>query len=220
MADRATRKKRLTAERRAQILKAAVEIFSSKGLNAATIPEIARKAGVAVGTIYIYFPSKRELFVAMMKDLIITAPLLHLIYSIKGDNIATVFPQIMQNRFDLIQSDEMAWLPSLMGEVLRDKELRDLFRERFLRPLFNQLEGVYRALLPAGKSGIAPPVAVRTIGGLILGFSMIKMVESSASPLDDLPGDKVAADVARFMLFGLTGDRNQEDSHVPERHQP
>jgi AcrR family transcriptional regulator len=213
MADRATRKKRLTIERRAQILKAAQEVFASKGLTAATIPEISRKAGVAVGTIYIYFPSKRDLFIAMIKDLIITAPLLDLIYSISGDNISTVFPQIMQNRFDLIQSEEMAWIPSLMSEVMRDPELKALWNERFFKPFAAQMEGVYRALQPPGQSGLAPALAVRAIGGLILGFLMLKMLEGNASPVDNLPREKVAADMARFMLYGLAGNPPKEENH-------
>jgi AcrR family transcriptional regulator len=204
MADRETRKKRLTIERRSQILKAALEVFTVKGFTAATIPEIAIKAGVAVGTIYIYFPSKRELFIAMIKDLIITAPLLDLIYNISGDNIDTLFPQIMQNRFDLIQSGEMSWMPALLSEVMRDPELKALWSERFFKPFSAQMEGIYRKLQPAGQPGIAPALAVRAIGGLILGFLMIKMLEAGTSPLDNLPKEKVAADMAHFMLHGLS----------------
>ena len=181
-------------------------MFTGKGFSAATIPEIAVKAGVAVGTIYIYFPSKRELFIAMIKDLIITAPLLDLIYQISGDNISAVFPQIMRNRFDLIQSEEMSWMPSLIGEVLRDPELKTLWRERFFKPFTAQMEGIYRKLQPPDQPGIAPSIAVRAIGGLIIGFLMIKMLEGETSPLDALPREKVAADIARFMLHGLAGN--------------
>lgn len=211
MTNRETRKKRLTVQRRTQILKAAMEVFTGKGFTAATIPEIARKAGIAVGTIYIYFPSKRELFIAMIKDLIITAPLLDLIYRISGDNINAMFPQIMQNRFDLIQSEEMAWMPSLLGEVLRDPELTALWRERFFKPFFAQMEGIYRKLQPAGQTGITPALAVRAICGLILGFVMIKVLERETSPLGELPREKVAADMANFMLHGLIGNHQEEE---------
>jgi AcrR family transcriptional regulator len=208
--DRKTRKKRITAERRLQILKAAMEVFTRKGFEAATVPEIARLAGVAAGTIYLYYPSKRELFIAVIKNLIITAPLLDLIYRIPGENINVLFQQIMRDRFDLIQSEEMAWMPSLLGEVLRDPELKALWRERFFKPLFAQMEGIYRALQPAGQPGIPPALAVRAIGGLIMGFLMIKMLEGETSPLDNLPREKVAADMVRFMLYGLLGGHNRE----------
>lgn len=49
-----------TGERRAQILRAALEVFSRRGFHGATIREIASTAGLAEGTIYLYFPSKLE----------------------------------------------------------------------------------------------------------------------------------------------------------------
>jgi len=49
-----------TEERRSQILQAAHEVFSRKGYHGATIREIAAAAGVAEGTIYLYFASKHE----------------------------------------------------------------------------------------------------------------------------------------------------------------
>ena len=48
--------------KRESILKAAIEIFSKKDFKTASISEIARKAGVADGTIYQYFRSKEDLF--------------------------------------------------------------------------------------------------------------------------------------------------------------
>ena len=59
----------ITARRQEQILAAALEIFSQKGYTAATIPEIARKAGLAAGTIYLYFPNKRDLFIKVIEEL-------------------------------------------------------------------------------------------------------------------------------------------------------
>jgi AcrR family transcriptional regulator len=49
-----------TGERRDQILRAALEVFSRRGFHGATIREIASTAGLAEGTIYLYFPSKQE----------------------------------------------------------------------------------------------------------------------------------------------------------------
>ena len=50
--------------RRAEILDAATAIFSKCGFAAADVQEIADKTGVGKGTIYRYFPSKEELFLA------------------------------------------------------------------------------------------------------------------------------------------------------------
>ncbi len=46
-----------------RILEAAVKVFARKGYTAATVAEVAREAGVADGTIYIYFKSKDDILV-------------------------------------------------------------------------------------------------------------------------------------------------------------
>ena len=48
--------------RRESIIQAAIEVFSRKDFKAASISEIAGKAGVADGTIYQYFKNKEDLF--------------------------------------------------------------------------------------------------------------------------------------------------------------
>ncbi|MBM7622616.1 TetR family transcriptional regulator [Sporohalobacter salinus] len=48
------------------ILKAAAEVFADKGFYKATVIEIAKQAGIAKGTIYLYFDSKRDLFKSLI----------------------------------------------------------------------------------------------------------------------------------------------------------
>ncbi len=46
-----------------RILEAAVKVFARKGFNVATVSEVAKEAGVADGTIYLYFKSKDDILV-------------------------------------------------------------------------------------------------------------------------------------------------------------
>lgn len=57
-----------TEQRRAEILEAALGLFGSKGFNETTMEEVAGAAGVAKGTIYLYFESKEHLLLALKKD--------------------------------------------------------------------------------------------------------------------------------------------------------
>jgi AcrR family transcriptional regulator len=57
-----------TEERRRDILEAALASFGSKGFNETTVDEIAQAAGVAKGTVYLYFDSKEHLLLALKKD--------------------------------------------------------------------------------------------------------------------------------------------------------
>ena len=60
-------KKRKEA-RIAEILQAAVEEFSENGFAGAKIEAIAARAGVAKGTVYIYYNTKEEVFEAIVRD--------------------------------------------------------------------------------------------------------------------------------------------------------
>lgn len=55
---------------RRRILDAALHLISERGYNGATTAEIARRAGVAEGTIYRYFRDKKELFVACVEPVV------------------------------------------------------------------------------------------------------------------------------------------------------
>lgn len=53
-----------TVEKRARILRAAVDVFGTVGFDAASMAEIAARAEVAKGTLYLYYASKEQLFEA------------------------------------------------------------------------------------------------------------------------------------------------------------
>ncbi|MFL0268807.1 TetR/AcrR family transcriptional regulator [Candidatus Clostridium radicumherbarum] len=56
--------------REEEILEAAVKIFSDKGYSAATTSEIAKEAGVAEGTIFRYFKTKKDILTKVMVKMV------------------------------------------------------------------------------------------------------------------------------------------------------
>ena len=65
----ASRRERKKIAARSQILSAAIDLFSRRGIAAVTIDEIAVAADVGKGTIYNYFATKEDIVVAFMADL-------------------------------------------------------------------------------------------------------------------------------------------------------
>jgi TetR/AcrR family transcriptional regulator, fatty acid metabolism regulator protein len=55
------------ADRRRQILEAAVKVFAQKGFHAARVGDVAKEAGVAYGLVYHYFDSKEQLLEAIFR---------------------------------------------------------------------------------------------------------------------------------------------------------
>src|SRR5207237_2579970 len=58
----------LTAFRTSALVDAARRVFGKSGFEAATIAEIAREAGVAKGTVYLYYRSKRSIYWAALRE--------------------------------------------------------------------------------------------------------------------------------------------------------
>src|SRR5213594_2114227 len=56
------------ADKRERILAAAERVFARRGFFAARVSEIAKDAGVADGTIYLYFKSKDDLLISLFEN--------------------------------------------------------------------------------------------------------------------------------------------------------
>jgi AcrR family transcriptional regulator len=66
------KKKQLTVRgkrTRQELLDAAEAVFGEKGFEHASISEITRRAGVALGTFYVYFPHKEAVFIELVDEL-------------------------------------------------------------------------------------------------------------------------------------------------------
>jgi TetR/AcrR family transcriptional regulator, fatty acid metabolism regulator protein len=59
---------RRSGDKHERILDAAVRVFAKKGFYATRVSEVAKAAGVADGTIYLYFKSKDQLLVSLFED--------------------------------------------------------------------------------------------------------------------------------------------------------
>jgi AcrR family transcriptional regulator len=66
-ASTALRKRRKEA-RPGELLDAALDLFVEKGYAATRVEEVAARAGVSKGTLFLYFPSKDELFKAVVRE--------------------------------------------------------------------------------------------------------------------------------------------------------
>jgi AcrR family transcriptional regulator len=67
-ASKQPRWQRRAEDRPREICAAALEVFAEKGFAAAKLDEIAKRAGVSKGTLYLYFEDKEQLFRAVVRD--------------------------------------------------------------------------------------------------------------------------------------------------------
>ena len=211
MADRKARKEQTTARRQEQILKSAREVFSRKGFAAATISEIARQAGLAAGTLYLYYPNKRELFIAVIEGLMVK-PLLQIFEKEPSQKFPLTLQDALNDRLKFLTSDFFTHLLFLVGEILRDPELKTLFLERLIHPLLSRMEVMYRLKIDAGEfRSLDPSVVVRLVGGMMVGLTLLKNLEGDAGPFTRLPQEKLVVEIMHFILYGLSANRIVEN---------
>ena len=209
MAYRELRKKQITTKRHTQILNAATEIFVRKGFTDATIPEIAKLSGLAAGTIYIYYPGKRELFIAVIESLIVI-PVQTIFKRDSKNDLTHTIQDVVDDRLGMLQSEAFPRLMSLIGDIQRDAELRSMFTEKLMRPFLGYMENIYCERIKAGElKQMDPELVVRMIGGMMLGINLLKSIEGENSPLNRLSKEKIAREMINFILFGLSNNNSE-----------
>ncbi|KPF81169.1 hypothetical protein IP70_24500 [alpha proteobacterium AAP38] len=94
--------------RPAELLGAALDCFVEKGFAATRMEDIARRAGVAKGTFYLYFPSKEAVFEALVRETLLP-------------RISTL--ELSANMADLGAEAKLRAILSMLGQVLADPKL-------------------------------------------------------------------------------------------------
>src|SRR5207237_5701427 len=101
--------------RPAEIVAAALEVFVERGFAAARLADVARRAGVTKGTVYLYFDSKEALFKAVVRETIV--PVIA-----QGEALAQAFTgsarelveRLVREYWRLVGETAVAGIPKLM----------------------------------------------------------------------------------------------------------
>jgi TetR/AcrR family transcriptional regulator len=72
-AETSPRRERRKDDRPGELVNAALDVFAERGFAGARLEDIARRAGVTKGTVYLYFASKEELFEAVVRQTLMTS---------------------------------------------------------------------------------------------------------------------------------------------------
>jgi len=201
--DRETRKKLLTERRKNQILDAAMEVFANKGFSAATIPAIAKTAGLAAGTIYIYYPSKRVLFIAVIESFMIS-PLSNIFRQAASEEFQVTLKEAIKDRVKFLEGGNLSRLTSLIGEIQRDPELKTLYINRVFQPFIGFMESFYTKQINSGRfRQLEPALAVRFVASLIVGMTLLISLEGDFSPFNKITNERLTSELMNFILNGL-----------------
>ena len=145
----------LVTARRSQILDAATRTFAQRGYHNSTIRQIASEAGVADGTIYIYFKNKTDLLLGLLNRLNESEQRAdHFEETIHGD-LRVQVTGYMRQRLTVMEAN-LQTLRAILPEILADEELRALYRTQVIEPTFALARTLCRTVDGAGGHSTDP----------------------------------------------------------------
>jgi len=144
---------------------AAIKVFSRKGFNGTTTREIAREAGIAEGTIFRYFKTKKDLFLSLLSPFVVQS-LADILEEVYGEDDETVLKAILRNRFEIINKN-IDLVKLLIAESQFHPELRDRFVGKIVMEAAGLLEKYIVQKIEEGEyQDIDPAIAVRALAGM------------------------------------------------------
>lgn len=135
------------AERRREILAAALTVFAANGYAGTRLDDVARAAGVAKGTLYLHFSDKEALFRGLVEDNI--APVLA-----DADQVVALFPGTTR---DLLEQ-----LTALLSQRILETPVQALVRLMIAEgPRFPELAAFYHREVIARALGLVRQIVAR-----------------------------------------------------------
>ncbi len=188
--------------RRTQILEAAAAVFGEKGYQRATMKEIATRAGVAPGTIYLYFAGKRDLLFAIADRLVRRAGEEALRQAAQLDDVHQYITTVLHDRLRFARQN-LPLLRALATEVWTDQALLTQFLTQVVAPLVAAGAVYMNERIAQGKIRPARPEIVlpNAVGGLLM-LTLLRSVAPN-SPLAGLSEDELVEELSRLYLYGL-----------------
>jgi AcrR family transcriptional regulator len=200
-------------ERRLQILRVAVSLFSQKGFRGTTTREIASLARVSEAMVFRHFATKEELYTAILdhkgsSDTLNPEQIAGPAIAKKDDR--AVFERLAQAALDHHENDP-EFQRLLLYSALEGHELADMFFETFVRGVYQLLGGYIRERQRDGAMAeVEPAVIVRAFLGMIIHHSLINNLWDPKRRVLNISN----ADAARFftdiLLNGICAPKAKE----------
>jgi AcrR family transcriptional regulator len=164
---RRPRWQRRKEDRPTEILEAALDVFATRGFAAARLDDVAARAGISKGTLYLYFRNKEELFKAMVRHHILSNLADAETRARDGDESTPALLHAVLKAFGLALTETRAGvIPKLIvAEAGNFPDLARFYADevigRGFRLIASLLErGVARGDLRSVDAAVAPPIIV------------------------------------------------------------
>lgn len=183
--------------RRIAIIDAALEEFTAQGFTATKLDDVAERAGIGKGTIYLYFDSKETLFEEVVRRNLLTGrePVEGFVTNFEGST-ADLLAQHFRNLYLFMHNEKIPPLMAMIvGEAMRFPALSRFFHDEVITPSHELLRRIIRRGVERGEFRadaaevyvpiLFAPVLLGAIGKLQFGsFAPFDMADYSEKHID------------------------------------
>jgi AcrR family transcriptional regulator len=196
-------------ERPGEILTAALDVFAARGFAAAKLDEVAARAGVSKGTLYLYFASKEELFRSVVRGLLLpNVAMAERRIAEHTGSWAGLLKGLVLTFGRVIADGKLGAIPKLIvSEAANFPDLARFYYEEVIKRGMRAIGGILERGAAAGEFR---PIPVEQFLPLLIGPFLLLAVwkhgfERAGVP--PLPADAVLAQHAESLLRALAPDR-------------
>ncbi|MED0960494.1 TetR/AcrR family transcriptional regulator [Bacillus paramycoides] len=194
-------------ERQMRILEAAVDMFGEKGYAATSTNEIAKRAGVAEGTIFRYYKTKKDLLLAVVMPTLtkFAAPFFvqafaKEIFKTNYESYEGLLRVVINNRFEFAKK-HFPMIKILIQEVPFQPELKSEIQQLVETELLSHFKKLIVKFQEDGKIIEIPPSSVlRLTLSAVLGLLLTRFLLLPEEKWDD---EVEIENTIQFILYGL-----------------
>jgi AcrR family transcriptional regulator len=208
-------------EKEERILKAAISIFSEKGYSAATTSEIAKSAGVAEGTIFRYFKTKKDILRGILIQLLnllsgkmVMEGVEKIIRESEGKDPRIILKELLYDRMQLLDS-VYPMAKVVLAEAIHHEDVRNAVYENIIVRAIKVFEEFHKKMSDKGllRQDISTEAMLRCILGNLAGFIAQRKLFPDKLPVQDM--EKELDMVIDVVMFGIS-PVSQQSRTAPE----
>lgn len=196
--------------RKLQILREAMSLFSQRGFQGTTTKEIAAAAGVSEAMLFKHFATKQELYSAILDhkaclhDEMDPSQIVAEAVARKDDR--AVFEGLALHALEQHECDP-EFQRLLLHSALEEHDLARMFWEKFVLRVYHFLGGYIRGRQRDGAFiEVEPKVVVRAFIGMIVHHSLVNNLWDKECRLLRISNQKAAREFTNILLHGIEKD--------------
>ena len=207
--DQAATSGRMSAEeRKLQILRVAVSLFSQRGFGGTTTKEIAQAAGVSEAMVFRHFATKQELYTAILDHKACSGDSMNpeqmVAEALKLKDDRAVFEQLALGALNHHEIDP-EFQRLLLHSALEGHELAEMFFEKFILRVYALLGGYITERQRDGAMvKMDPLIVVRSFIGMIIHHSLNNNLWDPNRRLLKISNEEAAKHFTNILLHGIS----------------